>query len=328
MPAVTDGHSVLLTGGSGVVGSAVLGRLLADGLRVRALVRRPEAAAAVAALGAEPYLGDLMDAAVLDEAAAGCRWVFHVAGLNDYCRRDPGALFRVNVEGSLAVLRAAQRAGAERFIHTSSAVTLGEARGTTGHEGARHRGHYLTAYERSKHEAELAVLGESGGVERVVVNPASVQGAGRASGTGRLLLDLARGRLPLAVATRLSLVDLVDVAEGHLAAARHGRPGARYVLSGFSMGLDDVAAAMADHLGSSAPRPPRLLPPGALVLPARLAWWLAPGRLRLCPETVANLRHGAVYDGSLATRELGLKYRRPDETLGDLVAWFRAEGLL
>lgn len=322
------GDRVLITGGAGVVGSALLRRLRAEGLLVRALVRRPEARAVVGALGAEPILGDILDPVVLDAAMGGCRWVFHVAGLNDYCRRDSAALFRVNVEGSLAVLRAAQRAGVERFILTSSAVTLGEARGTVGHEGSPHRGHYLTDYERSKHEAELAVLGEPGGVARVVVNPASVQGVGRASGTGRLLLDLARGRLPLAVATRLSIVDLLDCAEAHLAAARIGRPGARYVLSGFSLGLEEVFAIMARHLGSAAPRPPWLLPANTLALPARLSRWLAPGRWSLCPETVANLRHGAVYDGSLATRELGLRYRTAEATLVALADWFRAEGWL
>ena len=322
------GDRVLVTGGAGVVGSALVGRMQSEGLSVRALVRRPEAAAAMAALRAEPFLGDILDAAALDEAAAGCRWVFHVAGLNAYCRRDPSDLFRVNVQGSLAVLRAAQRAGADRFIHTSSAVTLGEARGATGHEGSPHRGHYLTAYERAKHEAELAVLSEPGGVDRVVVNPASVQGVGRSSGTGRLLLDLARGRLPLAVDTRLSIVDLADCAAGHLAAARHGRPGARYVLSGFSLALREVVQVLGGRLGPAAPRQPLLLPPSALTLPARLSWWLARGRSRLCPETLANLRHGAVYDGSLATRELGLRYRSAEETLGNLVDWFRAEGLL
>ena len=322
------GDRVLVTGGAGVVGSALVGRMQSEGLSVRALVRRPEAAAAMAALRAEPFLGDILDAAALDEAAAGCRWVFHVAGLNAYCRRDPSDLFRVNVQGSLAVLRAAQRAGADRFIHTSSAVTLGEARGSTGHEGSPHRGHYLTAYERAKHEAELAVLSEPGGVDRVVVNPASVQGVGRSSGTGRLLLDLARGRLPLAVDTRLSIVDLADCAAGHLAAARHGRPGARYVLSGFSLALREVVQVLGGRLGPAAPRQPLLLPPSALTLPARLSWWLARGRSRLCPETLANLRHGAVYDGSLATRELGLRYRSAEETLRNLVDWFRAEGLL
>jgi len=155
-----------------------------------------------------------------------------------------------------------------------------------------------------------------------------VQGVGRSSGTGRLLLDLARGRLPLAVDTRLSIVDLADCAAGHLAAARHGRPGARYVLSGFSLALREVVQVLGGRLGPAAPRPPLLLPPSALALPARLSWWLAPGRSRLCPETLANLRHGAVYDGSLATRELGLRYRSAEETLRNLVDWFRAEGLL
>lgn len=318
---------VLLTGATGVVGGALLRLLLGRGHPVRALVRDPEAARSLAALGAQPVLGQLADPAALARATAGCRWVFHVAGQNAYCLRDPESLFRVNVGGTLALYRAARAAGVERFVHTSSAVTLGEAPGTVGQVDAVHRGHYLTAYERSKHEAELALLSEPGDVERVLVNPVSVQGPGRADGTGALLLALARGRLPLLLDSHLSLVDIRDCAEGHLAAAERGLPGQRYLLSGFDLPLAEAAERL-QALAGRAPRAPWLLSPRRLEGPVRLLWALAPGRLRLCPETLANLRHGGRYDGGAAARALGLRYRGPDETLADLVAWFRATGRL
>lgn len=330
MPPDTPGQRttpVLVTGATGVVGGALLRLLLAEGGRVRALARSPAAARALAAQGAEPAIGSLEDPASLERAVEGCHLVFHVAGHNAYCLRDPEALFRVNVAGSLNLYRACQAAGVARFVHTSSAVTFGEAKGTVGGEGQPHRGHFLTAYERSKHEAELVLRSEAVGTELVMVNPASVQGPGRAEGTGALLLALARGRLPLALDSRLSIVDIRDCAEGLLAAARHGEAGGRYLLSGFDLPLAEVA----EQLRSLAGRPgrsPWLLDPRWLEGPVRWLWSVAPGRLRLCPETLANLKHGARYDGAGAAQALGLQYRPAQETLADLVVWFKATGRL
>jgi dihydroflavonol-4-reductase len=125
---------------------------------------------------------------------AGCELVFHVAALVRTCRRDPSAMVRVNVEGTRNVVAAAARAGVRRLVLTSSAATIGERAGEVGNEDTPHRGWYLTAYERTKHEAEEVALelGTSLGVEVVVVNPASVQGglrgrapAGRRAGPPR-----------------------------------------------------------------------------------------------------------------------------------------------
>ncbi len=88
----------------------------------------------------------------------GCEVVFHAAGMNASCLPDPSPLFRVNVEGTRNVLEAAARAGVRRFVHTSSAAAIGEPAGTIGREDTAHRGWFLTAYERSKFEAERLVL--------------------------------------------------------------------------------------------------------------------------------------------------------------------------
>lgn len=319
--------AVLVTGATGVVGGALLRLLSAEGHHVRALVRSAEAARALAAAGTETLVGSLEDPNSLARAVEGCHLVYHVAGHNAYCLRDPEALFRVNVRGSLALYRACQTAGVARFVHTSSAVTFGEAHGELGREGLPHRGYYLTAYERSKHEAELALLSEASGTDLVMVNPASVQGPGRAEGTGALLLALARGRLPLAVDSRLSLVDIRDCAAGLLAAAQQGQAGRRYLLSGFELPLAEVAAQLRSLAGKGGFRP-WLLDPRLVERPVAWLWKLAPGRLRLCPETLANIRHGARYDGAAAARELGLRYRSAQETLSDLVDWFKATGRL
>jgi dihydroflavonol-4-reductase len=123
---------VLLTGGSGFVGGALLERLTAEGREVRALVRSEAAERAAAARGSIPVRGDLLDERSLRAAAAGCRRVFHVAGVNAMCRRDPRPMVRTNVQGTENVIRAAAAVGVERVVVTSSAVTVGEARGTVG----------------------------------------------------------------------------------------------------------------------------------------------------------------------------------------------------
>src|SRR4029434_3523659 len=94
----------------------------------------------------------------LADAMQGSRVVYHAAGVNAYCLRDSSPLFEVNVRGSLNVVRAAAAAGVTRLVYTSAPATLWEASGTEGTESSPHRGWFLSKYERSKFEAERAVL--------------------------------------------------------------------------------------------------------------------------------------------------------------------------
>ncbi len=208
--------TTLVTGGSGVVGRALLTELASRGRNVRALVRSDQAASTVKSLGANPVRGDVLDNRSLAAAMQGCDVVYHVAGSNEMCLSDPSVLFRVNVDGSRNALRAAAAAGVRRLVYTSSATTLGEERGSVGDEWSPHRGWFLSNYERSKYEAEKALLAEETTVELVVVNPSSVQGPGRSSGTGKLFLDLINGKIPAVIDSRFSIIDIEDCARGHL----------------------------------------------------------------------------------------------------------------
>jgi dihydroflavonol-4-reductase len=322
---------VFVTGGSGVVGRALVERLVSGGDEVVALARSRPSEETLRGLGAAPVGGDLFDEDALASAMAGCSVVYNVAGVNTLCVEDPEPMLRTNIAGPPVVVRAAARAGVGRIVHTSSAATIGEASGVIGREDTPHRGWYLSTYERSKTEGEQAVFeaGRRHGIEVVCVNPSSVQGPGRAGGTARFLLAYLDGRLKVFVPTNVSLVDISDCAEGHVLAAERGAAGERYLLNSIALSITEALALAGDVAGVSGR--PRMLPrqvatAGAFVVEhgARLARRKPP----VCREMVRTLLHGHRYDGSRAERDLGLRYTEPRETLRKTVDWARAEGLL
>jgi dihydroflavonol-4-reductase len=322
---------VFLTGGSGFVGGALLDALLQRGDDVVALARSDSSAAALAARGARVARGDILDEQALASAMAGSELLFHVAGINTLCPEDPGALLRANVTGAATAVRAAARAGIGRVVLTSSAATIGEARGTVGREDSPHRGSYLSTYERSKREGELAAfaVARETGVDLVAVNPSSVQGPGRSGGTGKILIAYLNGRLRAFVDTRLSLVDVRDCTAGHLLAADRGAPGERYVLNGVTLTSLEALAIVSDLTGVHAR--PRILPRPVAIGAAAVvegAFRLARRRPPVCREMVRTMLHGHLYDGSRATRELGLVYTPVRETLAATVTWAREAGLV
>jgi dihydroflavonol-4-reductase len=323
--------SVLVTGATGFVGGAIARRLLADGRMVRVLARTPGAAAALEAHGAEVAAGDVLEPDTVERAARGCEVVYHAAGVNGFCMRDPGPMRAANVTGTSNVIAAAARAGARRVIYTSSAATIGEAAGVVAAEDTPHRGSFLSHYERSKYDAERAAVrvAQQHEIELVCVNPASVQGPGRTGGTARLILDYANGRLRTLVRSRFSLVDVDDCTEGHVLAEAAGRPGRRYLLSGVCVSTEEAIATVAritgvEHRTVNLPRPVALAAGGAAGSLARVRG----RRPRLCHEMVATLLHGHAYDGSRATRELGLTYRSFDEMVRRTLAWYVQEGMI
>jgi dihydroflavonol-4-reductase len=262
---------------------------------------------------------------------AGCELLYHVAGVNSMCPDDPAALFHVNVRGAEAAVRAAARAGVGRVVLTSSAASLGEPHGSVGREDTRHRGTYLSVYERSKHEGEIAAFAAArrAGIELVSVNPSSVQGPGRASGTGRILIAYLNGRLRAFVDTHISIVDIDDCVDAHLLAAERGQNGERYVISGAAISAREALDIVSDISGVR--RDVKILPAPL----ARAAGAIVEGAFRargktppVCREMVRTLLHGHRYDGSRATRELGLEYTPVADTFRRTIDWAIAEGLV
>jgi dihydroflavonol-4-reductase len=322
---------VFVTGGSGVIGGALIARLVERGDEVHALARSDAAVAAVQKRGARPVRGDALDAEALVRGMDGCALAFHVAGVNALCVKDPGTMRRVNVEGAVLAVQAAKRAGVPRLVHTSSAATVGEAPGAIGNEDTTHRGWFLSTYEQTKTEGERAALAAAAeiGQDVVSVNPSSVQGPGRASGTGRILLAFLDGRLRVFVQTYVSMVDIGDCIEGHLLAAERGRSGERYLLNGMTLTISEALALAADVAGVE--RSPRLVPRAVATVAAGAvegAFRLARRSPPVCREMVRTLLHGHRYDASRAERELGLSYTPPRETVRRTVEWARGEGLL
>ena len=320
---------VFITGGTGVIGTALVSRLLARGDEVVGLARSDAAAATLQARGVTVTRGEGYDEDALARGMQGCAHAYNVAGVNALCVEDPRPMERLNVEGAVAAVRAAARAGVPRLVHTSSAATIGEAPGTIGTEHTPHRGWYLSTYERTKTEGERAALttARAVGQDLVLVNPSSVQGPGRAGGTARFFLAFLDGRLKLFVPTVVSLVDIDDCISGHLLACERGVAGERYLLNGMTLPIEPALALAAEVAGVE--RRPRMVPRRLATIAAAAVergFKLAGRRPPVCRELVRTLLHGHRYDGSRAERELGLRYTDPRETIRKTVEWARAHG--
>jgi dihydroflavonol-4-reductase len=322
---------VFVTGGTGVIGTALVTALLARGDEVVGLARSDASAQTLAARGVETVRGETWDQDVMAAGMQGCDVGFHLAGVNSLCVADPAPMERANIDGAVTAVHAAAAAGLPRLVHTSSAATIGEPAGTIGTEWTKPRGSYLSTYERTKTEGEDAALAAARetGQDVVCVNPSSVQGPGRAGGTGRFLLLFLDGRLKVFVDTDMSLVDIDDCVAGHLLAADRGVAGERYLLSGIRLTMTDALSLAAAVAGIDAK--PRIAPRAVATIGGacvEAAFKLRGKHPPVCREMVRTLLHGHRYDGSRAERELGLSYTPAVETLRKTIEWARAEGLL
>ena len=320
---------ILVTGASGFVGGHVTRLLREQGCRIRALVRPSSDLRGLADLEVEPVAGDLRIPESLEKAVAGCELVYHVAADYRLWARHPGEIYRSNVDGTRNLLEAALRAGVRRVVYTSTVGCIGVAGdGTPGDESAAARLEEMSgAYKRSKCLAEgVALEFATRGLPVVVVNPTAPVGDRdvKPTPTGRIILDFLRRRMPAYVDTGLNLVDVRDVARGHLLAAEHGRPGERYILGARNMTLREILEALAGVTGLAAPR---MRIPYAMAWAygaAGTAWASISGREPRAPlEAVRMSRKKMWVRTDKAERELGYRPGPVEEALRRAVEWFR-----
>jgi dihydroflavonol-4-reductase len=325
----------LITGATGLVGSAVARKLVADGIAVRALVRQGSPRFHLEELGLEFVEGDMRNAQSVRSAMAGIRHVFHLAADYRLWARDPNEIFAANVDGTRIVMQEAKNAGVERIVYTSSVATIAlrddgspadESIGLKVEDG-------IGAYKRSKIAAERLVeaMVADEQLPAVIVNPSTPIGPRdvKPTPTGRIIVEAACGRMPGFLDTGLNLVHVDDVADGHLAALKHGMIGERYILGGDNVLLADMLADIASLVGR---RPPRWRLPRAVVIPLAYA---AEATARLTGRdpftTLDGIRmaeHRMFFTAAKAERDLGFRPRPYRGALEDAIRWFRAAGYL
>lgn len=324
---------VLVTGGTGMVGSSIVQALLARGHHVRALVRSPDKGRALLPAACELVQGDVTAPETLEAAAAGCAWVFHAAGFPEQWMRDPATFDRINAEGTANMVAAARAAGAKRFVLTSTIDVFRWRKGETYDESELDPDPKRTPYERSKQRADRIVAeAVAGGLDAVFLHPSGVYGPAPSDspGTNDLIVKLWHRQVPALLPGGYPVVFAPDVGEGHVRAAERAPAGARFILSERFYPLTDLAREMLAALGL-AREVPRVLPlwlASTVSSMGELKGKLS-GRPPLIPKgQLQFLQVDSYPTARRATDELELPFTPLAEGLARTVAYLRATGKL
>ncbi len=326
--------TVLVTGASGFVGAAVARAAVARGFRVKVLMRAAANHANIAGLDVEAITGDMRDEASMTRALDGVRYLFHVAADYRLWARDPNEIARNNLEGARAVMGAAKAAGVERIVYTSSVAALKPVNGMAVDETSRHTPQsVIGAYKLSKllaeREVERRIAEEA--LPCIIVSPSTPIGQRdiKPTPTGRIIVEMANGKMPAFLDTGLNLAHVEDVAEGHFLALEKGRIGENYILGGEDVPLQAMLGDIGAMVGRKAPRVK--LPRGPLF---PLAWGAeAVARFTgkepfLTADALRMSRYRMFFSSEKAKRELGYQARPYRAGLEDALAWFGGNGYL
>lgn len=336
---VEAGATVFVTGATGLLGNNLVRQLTAQGYRVKALVRSLEKARRyLSGLPLELIQGDMADVAAFAPALAGVSAVFHTAA---YFREyyQPGdhqaELTRINVEGTLALLRAADAQGVRCFVHTSSSGAVGmRADGSAGDEDTpAHAEQLRNLYFRSKVEGDALIraFAPAHGMRVVEVLPGWMWGPGDAAPTsaGRLALDFVARKIPVLPEGGTNVVDARDVAAAMIRCLERAPHGSRFIVAGEFRTLEQVMGEL--EAISSVPAPTLRLPFFIVYVFA----WLQELRARffgsdalITREGVRTVRMQHRVSSQRAERELGVQFRPFSQTLSDVLQWYRAHELM
>jgi dihydroflavonol-4-reductase len=324
---------VFITGATGFVGSHVARALAAQGAELRLLVRPTSRLDNIADLRAETAMGDLRNPESLKKAMAGCEFVFHVAADYRLWVRDPEQMYLSNVEGTRALIQAAQQSGIRRVIYTSSVATMGFTRDghVAGEDSPVSLKDMVGHYKRSKFMAEqIALEAGNNGANVVVVNPTTPIGEYdiKPTPTGRIVVDFLKRKFPAYVDTGLNLADVKEVARGHLLAMEKARPGQRYILGGENLTLKQILDKLALLTGLPTPtmKVPHAVAMGFAVFDQFFTGKVLGKEPRATIDAVKMGRKKMFASSAKAERELGYKVMPVEDALHRAIDWFQAHG--
>jgi dihydroflavonol-4-reductase len=328
--------TTLLTGATGFVGAAVLRRLTEAGHHVRALVRPNSDRRNLSGVDCEIVTGDLTDLESVKRAVKGCKAVFHVAADYRLWVLDQEKMNRVNVQGTVDLIRAAAAAGVSRIVYTSSVATLRLRDDGLPVDETSHAELFdiIGVYKQSKFLAEREVkrLVANAGLPVVIVKPTAPFGPRdiKPTPTGRLVVEAASGRMPAYVHTGLNVVHVDDVATGHLLAYEKGLVGEPYILGGENRTLQWILETVAELTGQPSPRirlPHWFVTPIAHIVEG-IARIRGSGEPMITVDGVRMARKLMYFSSEKARSALGYSPRPAVEALRDEVDWFYKHGYI
>lgn len=324
----------LVTGSTGFIGSTVVRELLKDGADVRVSIRRDSDTRNIDDLDVEKVYSDIRDRESIRAALKGCDTLFHVAAYFAHWSLDKQLFYDINVEGTKTILGEALSQGLEKVVYTSTSNTIGShGAGNFVNEDAEFNGwetgdHYVI----SKYLAEIEAKKLCGkGLPVVMVNPTLVIGVRdiKPTPSGALVVDIVNGDMPGYIDGAINIIDVEDVARGHLLAAKKGRIGERYLLGNENTSVADFFKLVGEIAGV---KPPKLkLPYGLALLLGHLFQIQAHITRKPPVVSVSQVRIGKMgehFDNSKAVNELGLQLTPIRKTVENTVNWFMENGYI
>jgi dihydroflavonol-4-reductase len=328
-----------VTGATGLLGSNLVHALLHQGHEVRGLVRSKEKALRVFPGGRIDFVtGDMSDVNAFAPSLAGCDVLFHTAAyFREYFQPGDhkGTLEKINVQGTVDLLIAAEKQGVRKAIHISSAGVIGrKPDGSAGDENTPADDHATSnLYFASKIDTELAIKRflKERALPVITILPSWMWGPGDSGPTasGKLLLDFLKKKLPGVVDGGSSIVDARDVAMATITAAERGKSGERYIVGGKYFDFAAVLATLERVTGI--PAPTRKIPYAlSLAVGAASQTWarMTGGKALVTMEGVRTIHGKNEVDSGKAIRELSATFRPFEETVRDEVEWFRSHGFV
>ena len=325
----------LVTGAAGFIGANVVRELLEEGVEVRTLIKPGENTQNLDGVDVERVEGNVLDPASLKKAIQGCDTLFHLAAIYKLWLPDPRPMYEVNIRGGNYMLLTARDAGVKKIVYTSSIAAVGVEPGEkpadeqTSFRWFRYKVDYvLTKYVSEMNALDMARFG----LPVVAVNPALPLGPYdiTPTPTGRIVVDVVNRDFPGYIDAGFCVVDVRDVARGHVLAARKGRIGEKYILGNINMTMKEFVTRTAKQAGVKI----RLM---RLPKPLMYSYgWAAEKVSERFTQKEPSVTYGAArsfaehayFDNTKAKKELGLTFRPLEETLRDSIAWFRQAGMI